>query len=93
MSALRKQNEVALGNVIGSNIFNSLGILGITAIVKPVPVSVQFLHLDLPMMVASAVLLTLLVFTRPKIGRIAALCGLLGYAVYISYIAGLWSLS
>lgn len=92
MSALRKQNEVALGNVIGSNIFNSLGILGITAMAKPISIDQHFLVIDLPMMAASSLFIAVLIFTKPKIGRMSALFGLATYGLYISFVAGLWSI-
>ncbi len=69
VAALRRQSDIAIGNVLGSNIFNILGILGITAMITPIPVAPRFLSFDLPVMIASSILLTILLLTRPQIGR------------------------
>jgi cation:H+ antiporter len=83
IAALRKQSEIAIGNIVGSNIFNVLGILGVTAIITPIPVAGRFLTFDLPVMIAASAVLTALLLGRPVIGRGAGL-GLLGaYVVYV----------
>jgi cation:H+ antiporter len=52
IAALRRQSEIAIGNIVGSNIFNLLGILGVTALITPIPVASRFLSFDLPVMIA-----------------------------------------
>lgn len=64
MAAFRNQTDVALGNVIGSNIFNLLAIMGIASFVGPIPVAPSFLHLDLWVMLAASVVLAPFVFSR-----------------------------
>ena len=83
MAALRKHADVALGNVIGSNLFNLLTILGITTLIRPIPVDPGFLHFDLWVMLAASLLLIPFVFWRWDMGRGlgAAFCAL--YAAYI----------
>lgn len=83
IAAFRRQSEIAIGNIVGSNIFNVLGILGITALIKPIPVADRFLTFDLPIMIAVSLVLTALLLTRPVIGRGVGLAGLVGYAVYV----------
>lgn len=83
IAAFRRQSEIAIGNVIGSNIFNVLGILGVTALVSPIPVAPRFLTFDLPVMIALSVLLSGLLLTRRRIGRIIGALMLLGYGLYI----------
>jgi len=83
IAAFRRQSEIAIGNIIGSNIFNVLGILGITALIKPVPVSDRFLTFDLPIMIAASLVLTMLLLTRPVIGRGVGFAALAGYAAYV----------
>jgi len=83
IAAFRRQSEIAIGNVVGSNIFNILGILGITAVIAPIPVSARFLTFDLPIMIGVSALLTFLLVTRPKIGRGMGLIMLAGYAAYV----------
>lgn len=82
IAALRRQSEIAIGNIVGSNIFNVLGILGITAVIRPIPVADRFLTLDLPVMIAVSALLTVLLM-RPRIGRVTGLGLLAGYAAYV----------
>lgn len=48
IAAFRRQSEIAIGNIVGSNIFNVLGILGVTALIKPIPVADRFPTFDLP---------------------------------------------
>lgn len=83
IAAFRKQSQIAIGNVIGSNIFNVLGILGITAMILPIPVAGRFLAFDLPVMIAASVLLAVLLLTRPVIGRGIGVAMLLAYGGYI----------
>ncbi len=82
IAALRKQSEIAIGNIVGSNIFNILGILGLTAVIAPIPVASRFITFDLPVMIAVSLVLTLLL-RRPVIGRGIGIVMLIGYAGYV----------
>ncbi len=82
IAALKKQSEIAIGNIIGSNIFNVFGILGLTAVVSPIPVAGRFLMFDLPVMIAVSIGLTLML-RRPQIGRIPGMIMLVLYAAYV----------
>lgn len=83
IAAFRRQSEIAIGNIVGSNIFNVLGILGVTALIAPIPVATRFLTFDLPVMIAVSLLLTGLLLTRPVIGRGVGVAMLAGYAAYV----------
>lgn len=83
MAALRKQADVAIGNVIGSNMFNLLAIIGITTLVGPIPVIDEFLEFDLWVMLGASLLLIPFVFMRQDIGRI---WGVILTALYIAYV-------
>jgi len=83
IAAIRRQSEIAIGNIVGSNIFNVLGILGVTALITPVPVASRFLTFDLPVMIAVSLVLTALLLTRPVIGRWVGVVMLAGYVAYI----------
>jgi cation:H+ antiporter len=83
IAALRRQSDIAIGNIIGSNIFNVLGILGVTALIAPIPVAGRFLTFDLPIMIGVSLILAGLLLTRPQIGRGVGAVMLLGYAVYV----------
>ncbi|MEO9518396.1 MAG: calcium/sodium antiporter [Paracoccaceae bacterium] len=84
MAVIRRQADVALGNVIGSNMFNLLAIIGIASQFGPIPVDPEFLRLDLWVMLASSLLLVPFVFLRFDVTRAwGALLALL----YIAYLA------
>jgi cation:H+ antiporter len=86
ISSLRRQNEVVIGNVLGSNVFNILGILGVTAWLHPLKIAPNFLTVDLPVMTGAAVLACLLVWRGKSIGRLAALAGLVLYGLYTAWL-------
>lgn len=82
IAALRKSGAVALGNVVGSNIFNLAGILGITAMIMPVAVDDRIVRVDMWVMLATTLLLAVLAYARISAGRwfgIAMLVVFVGY--------------
>lgn len=83
VAAMRKHADVALANIVGSNIFNILAILGLTATITPVPVASRFATLDAPVMLAVAATLTLMLFTMKQIGRGWGVGLLMVYAAYV----------
>jgi cation:H+ antiporter len=83
IAAIRRNSDIAIGNIVGSNIFNVLGILGVTALVAPIPAAGRFLGFDLPVMLAASVALAGLLLARPAIGRGAGLALLVAYAAYL----------
>lgn len=85
IAAIKKESDISVGNIIGSNIFNILAILGITASIKDIGVSTQIIYDDYLWMLTSFVLLLLFMFVpvRNKISRIG---GVILLAFYISYI-------
>ncbi|MEO0749190.1 MAG: calcium/sodium antiporter [Pseudomonadota bacterium] len=86
MAAIRKQADVALGNVIGSNMFNLLAIIGITALVGPIPVDPQFLRFDLWVMLAASLLIIPFVFLRKDIGRVWGIALTALYLIYVTVV-------
>ncbi|WP_420393430.1 calcium/sodium antiporter [Acuticoccus sp.] len=87
VAALRNQSAIALGNVLGSNIYNTVGIGGITALVQPVPVSASMQRFDIPLMVAVSVLLVLVVATGKRVTRWEGALLLALYGGYITFQA------
>lgn len=83
MAAIRKSADVALGNVIGSNVFNLLGIIGIVSLIGPLPVDEEFLRFDLWVMLGVALLLAPFIFLRRDIGFGVGGLFVLGYAGYV----------
>lgn len=69
VAAIRRQADVALGNVIGSNMFNLLAITGVASLVGPIPVDPGFLRFDLWIMLGASLLLLPFVFFRQDITR------------------------
>ncbi|MBK0326426.1 calcium/sodium antiporter [Rhodobacteraceae bacterium F11138] len=86
MAALRRQADVALGNVIGSNIFNLLAIVGIATFIGEIPVDPAFLRLDLWVMLAASLLLIPFVFFKVDITRIWGVALTALYAIYVVFI-------
>lgn len=82
-AAFRRHSDIVLGNVIGSNIFNLLAVMGITAAIAPVPVPERFLTLDLWVMLTAAMSLLPFTLVKREIGRGAGLAFILGYAIYM----------
>ena len=86
IAAMRGHSGVAMGNVIGSNTFNILGILGVTALVARVPLDPQILRFDNPVMIAASLLLLPFVFGRKDMGRRTGLVFVALYALYATWL-------
>ena len=85
-AARRKQADIAFGNIVGSNIFNVLFILGATALVSPIDVPRSIQSFDVWVMSAVTALLLVFAMTRWRISRIEGGVFLLGYAGYIGWL-------
>ncbi len=88
MAAIRGERDIAVGNVVGSNIFNILSVLGFSAVVAPSELAVApaLLAVDLPVMVAVAVACLPVFFTGARVARWEGLLFLLLYAAYSGYL-------
>ncbi|MEM9754354.1 MAG: sodium:calcium antiporter, partial [Pseudomonadota bacterium] len=85
--AVRKgQGSVALGNVLGSNIFNILGILGITALVQPMVIPAEIARIDIWVLCVTTVLLVAFARSGWTISRREGGLFVLGYAVYLAVL-------
>lgn len=82
IAALRRHADVAIGNVLGSNIFNLLGILGVSALLQPLPVHLRVLQFDQWVMLGASLLLLLFLYTGRRLSRLEGGILLLGYAIY-----------
>jgi cation:H+ antiporter len=89
-SALRQEDDLAIGNVIGSNMFNILGVLGIAAVVNPVDVDMLMLKQDFPMMFLLSVLLFFMAYGISGPGRINRRSGFLLLSLFIGYQILVW---
>ena len=89
VAALRGHAEVVLGNVIGSNLFNLLGVAGTTALVAPLPVADQIRGFDIWVMLAATAVLFVVLLGKWRIGRPLAALFLVAYVAYIGVLTGL----
>lgn len=87
VAAVRKQGDVALGNIIGSNLYNILGILGLTAAIKPIDVPPEIARLDIWVLAAATGAMILFARSRGRVTRGEGATLLLGYAAYIGWLA------
>lgn len=90
IGAVNGNADVAIGNVVGSNIFNVLGILGLTAVLFPVAVDRKNMKFEIPLCIGVSILLTVLVFNffngaMPTIGRLDGLLLLAVFAFFMWY--------
>lgn len=89
MSAAKKgESDLAIGNIIGSNIFNILLIIGVAAFIKPISYNVSYNH-DLIILFASVILLLIFSYTKPK-GKMSRSNGMLYFIGYLLYLAMLF---
>ena len=88
LAALRGQRDIAVGNVIGSNLFNLMSVLGLSAIVSNdgIPVSDVSLRLDFPVMLAATIVLVPIVWNGFQIKRWEGFVLIGFYAVYVAYL-------
>jgi cation:H+ antiporter len=88
VSTIRGRDDVAIGNVIGSNLFNILGILGINGLVAPLPIAPEIAASDNWWMLGVTALLFSLMFTGRRINRLEGAGLLAVYVVYMVLLLG-----
>ncbi|PKP73580.1 MAG: sodium:calcium antiporter [Alphaproteobacteria bacterium HGW-Alphaproteobacteria-6] len=86
LAALRRHPEIAVGNILGSNVFNILGILGITALVTPIPVEPRFAGFDIGLALAAALSFLAFAALPARVGRIAGGGYLVSYLGYVLWL-------
>jgi cation:H+ antiporter len=87
VAAARGHADIAVGNIVGSNLFNILSILGLTGMVKPIAFP-GISSVDLVVMLAFAVLLFPLIWTGSRLNRIEGAALLVAYAAYVAWLGG-----
>ena len=85
-SALTGSNAIAISNVIGSNIFNLLAVIGLTAIMYKIDITKESLKQDFPILLGSSLLLLLFIYTGSQISRIEGIILLILLIAYISFM-------
>ena len=86
IAAFRKHTEISVGNIVGSNIFNIFGILGITALIAPIPAEARFAAIDMWWVAASSLGLAAVAFALGGLPRIAGAGLLAAYGAYLWFI-------
>ncbi len=83
IAAIRRHADVAVGNILGSNTFNLLGILGVSALLQPLPVHPRILQFDQWVMLGASLFLLLFLYTGRRLSRPEGGLLLAGYGVYV----------
>lgn len=86
IASLRGQADIAFGNILGSNIFNIFGILGLTALIQPLPISGQTANFDVWIMGATSAAILVLAYTGLRLNRWEGATCLVLYATYVWFL-------
>jgi len=86
LAAKKGESSIAIGNVVGSNIFNVLGVMGISSTLSPIPVPLAALSFDIPIMIFSSLICLPIVYTDKKITKSEGILLLGLYVFYIIYL-------
>ena len=87
VAAWRGQTDVAIGNVLGSNVFNIFAVLGAAALTGPIDIPAKFMVFDIWVMLAAIIALTVFVLRRAPIGRKTGFVFMAAYLLYMAAIA------
>lgn len=85
-SALKKNTDMSVGNVLGSNLLNILFVIGMVALIRPLQVDADLIRVHFPVMLGFSLLLLPLAWTRFQISRVEGLVLLMGFTGYIVYL-------
>lgn len=86
VASFRRNNEIVIGNVIGSNILNIFLILGVTALLVPISVAPDIIKYDIPIMLLFSLLVVAIMRTKLIVSRLEGLVLMLSYVAYIAYV-------
>jgi len=87
VAAYKKETDISVGNLVGSNVFNIMAVLGLTAMVKPIGIEANVLSWDLLWMIGIALLLLPMMVFKRKVGRFS---GFILLGIYVTYIISLF---
>jgi len=87
MAARNNHGDVAIGNIIGSNLFNILAIMGVTSLIAPVTIPDEFFRVDFPILLVTSLMLIPLATGKIKINRLTGLAFSTMYIIYLLYLA------
>lgn len=86
VAAMRREMDIALGNLVGSNIFNILAILGVSAMIRPLPLPPALLTFELPAMILFALVLLPFAWSGSRLGRVEGALLVAGYVVFMALL-------
>ena len=86
VAAVHRQHALAVGNIIGSNIFNICGILGVAGLIRPITVDPSMYYAHFPVMIVAALVLGLVVYTGSRVTRSEGIVAVLLYVAYAVYL-------
>ncbi len=86
VASYKGQTDLALGNLMGSNIFNILSILGITSIIHEIPVHIDILNIDMIWMLMVTLIILPLMITRREVGRVDGFILMTVYVIYVYFV-------
>jgi cation:H+ antiporter len=85
-AALRREGDIVLGNILGSSIFNAFGILGATALVRPLVVPPEIFRFDAWVLLVTTLLLAVFALTGQRLSRMEGVVLVAGYGAYVGYL-------
>ena len=86
VAALKKHSDISIGNLLGSNIFNIFGVLGISALIKKIPVSTQVIQVDVFWLLATSFIIFPLMIKGFKINRLSGILLVVIYCTYLYFV-------
>ncbi len=85
-AAVKKNTDVIIGNVLGSNLFNILSILGITAMIKPIPIGHHLVQFDIPMALGISIFTVVVIVALKQFNRLLGALCLIAYVAYMAML-------
>ena len=83
IAAFRRESALSMGNIIGSNLFNILLVLGLVSIIKPIDISSGILTFEIPVMILFGLVLIPLSFMRQPVSRASSVLLFIGYVIFL----------
>jgi len=86
IASIKKHNDLVIGNILGSNIFNILGILGVTLLIENIPVTDEMMKKGIWEMIAATLFFIIILRFAKSISKLIASFMLTSYVIYIMYL-------
>lgn len=86
VSVIKKENDILLGNILGSNLFNMLGVAGVVAMIYPLPMNNQIVYFNFPVMLLLTLILLFYLLIKERLNRITGVLFLVLYIVFLYFV-------